>query len=100
VLRGSAQFRHADEEMTMPTGAGVDWSKKDPIVEMYEERCIFPLRVLRNYRLAWCVAVAAIVAAIYLGFFRGDWRPTGDGRTVVHSRTGEIRVIPETPAPH
>jgi hypothetical protein len=83
----------------MPTGAGVDWSKKDPIVDLYEERSVFYLRVFRNYRLAWCIAMAGIAAAVYLGLFRGEWRPTGDGRTVVHSRTGEIRVVPETARP-
>ena len=48
---------------------------------------------IRNWRLAWLVAAIAIAAAIYLGVFRGEWRPTGDGKSVVHSRTGEIRVV-------
>jgi hypothetical protein len=81
----------------MPTGAGVDWSKTPPDIELYQPS--IRIRAFRNYWLAWSVAAVAIAVAVYLGCFRGDWRPTGDGRTVVHSRTGEIRTVPETRRP-
>jgi hypothetical protein len=50
-------------------------------------------RAIRNYRLAWTVAVVAFVAMVYVGYFRGEWKPTGDGKTIVHSRTGEVRDV-------
>jgi hypothetical protein len=80
----------------MTTPAGVDWSKVPSPYDL-DAPSVFVL-AWRNYRLAWCVAAAAIAAAVYFGYVRGEWRPTGDGQTVVHSRTGELRPIRDVTA--
>jgi hypothetical protein len=72
----------------------VDLSKGEKF-SIYSTESNILWRTIRNYRLAWSVSVVAVAAAIYSSFYRGEWKPIGDGRTVVHSRTGEIRDVSE-----
>jgi hypothetical protein len=91
-----------DERIEWPEGVGfcpeMDFSNEER-VSIYSTEPNILWRTIRNYRLAWSVAAVAIAAAIYAGFFRGEWRPTGDGTTVIHSRTGEVREVSEARRP-
>lgn len=48
-------------------------------------------RWVRDLRVAWTAAGLFGALALWCLFLRGEWKPTGDGSTIVHSRTGELR---------
>jgi hypothetical protein len=54
-------------------------------------------RLARHWRfilpaLIGSVGVSCLGIGIWIGARRGEWKPTGDGKTVVHTRTGEMRL--------